>query len=83
MNFKRMMDKLGMLLSADRRLQEEKKKKLKDLLKKMKTEQKELVKAIANCKDADARADFELKLQILTEQRKKGVNLRKRLAGKE
>ncbi len=82
MNFKRMMGKLGLLLSADRRMQEEKKKKLKELLKKMKAEQKRLKSAIAHCNDPDARADFELKLQILTEQRKKGVNLRKRLAGK-
>ncbi|HRQ57487.1 MAG TPA: hypothetical protein PLN31_08710 [Azoarcus taiwanensis] len=82
MNFKRMIDKLGLLLSADRRMQEEKKKKLKELLKKMKAEQKRLKIAIAHCSDPDARADFELKLQILTEQRKKGVNLRKRLAGK-
>lgn len=82
MNFKRMMDKLSLLLSADRRMQEEKKKKLKELLKKMKAEQKRLKSSIAHCSDPDARADFELKLQILTEQRKKGVNLRKRLAGK-
>lgn len=82
MNFKRMMDKLSLLLSADRRMQEEKKKKLKELLKKMKAEQKRLKSAIARCSDPDVRADFELKLQILTEQRKKGVNLRKRLAGK-
>jgi hypothetical protein len=83
MNFKRMMDKLGLLLSADRRKQEEKKKKLKALLKKMKAEQKRLNSAIAHCSDPDARADFELKLQILTEQRRKGVKLRKSLARKK
>lgn len=82
MKFKRMMDKLGLLLSAERRMQEEKKQKLKELLEKMKAEQKRLKHAIENCSDPDARADFELKLQILTEQLRKGVELHKSLAGK-
>lgn len=82
MRFKRMMDKLALLLSADRRLQEEKKAKLKALLKKMKAEQRRLQHAIDHCPDPDARSDLALKLHILIEQRKKGVRLRKQLAGK-
>ena len=82
MKFRRMIDKLGLLLSADRRLQEEKKKKLKTLLKKMKSEQLRLTQQIEACESDDARAGLELKLQVLTEQRRKGVRLRKTLAGK-
>ncbi len=82
MKFKTMMGKIGHFLSAERREQEEKRQKLKDLLKKMKDESKALASAIERCDDKDKRTELQLKLNILGEQRKKGVALRRELAGK-
>lgn len=82
MKFKRMMDKIGQFLSAERREQEEKRKKLKELLGKMKNERKSIEAEIADCDDDRKRADLLLKLSILNEQRKKGIALHRELAGK-
>ena len=82
MKFSKLTEKLGDLLSADRRHQKEKKDKLKELLRKMKKQQKELESELAAEQDSETRAGIEMKLQILIEQRKKGLRLRRELNGK-
>ncbi|PTD97279.1 hypothetical protein [Pseudothauera lacus] len=79
----RMIGRLATLLSARRRKQEAKKKQLKALLRKMKAEQRELAARIKACDDALTRDNLTLRLQILTEQRRKGVALRKALKNGE
>jgi len=82
MKFGKLTNRLGDLLSADRRHQREKRDKLKELLKLMKKQQKELEHDLKHNHDAAKRAGLELKLQILIEQRKKGVRLLRELSGK-
>ncbi len=82
MKFSRLVTKLSELLSADKRRQREKRDKLKTLLKTMKSQQRELESSHASSGDPATRADIALKLQILTEQRRKGVQLHRELAGK-
>lgn len=79
MKITKLIDKLGDLLSADRRRQHEKRDKLKNLLRQMKAQQQALQRQLDDEDDADKRAGLELKLQILIEQRKKGIRLRKTL----
>lgn len=80
MKFVKLIQKLGDLLSADRRHQRDKRDKLKTLLKQMKEQQKELELEIEHVDDPEQRASMTLKLQILMEQRKKGVRLRRTLS---
>ncbi|MFA7606708.1 MAG: hypothetical protein WCY08_09030 [Rhodocyclaceae bacterium] len=82
MKLSKLTGKLGELLSADLRKQRKKREKLIELLKQMKKQQRQLEDDIENMDDPETRAGLELKLQILVEQRKKGVRLRKALAGK-
>ncbi|MDX9699569.1 MAG: hypothetical protein RBT55_08300 [Rhodocyclaceae bacterium] len=82
MKLSKLTGKLGELLSADLRKQRKKREKLIELLKQMKKQQRQLENDIENMDDPETRAGLELKLQILVEQRKKGVRLRKALAGK-
>ena len=71
----RLIEKVGKLLSADRRKQEARRAKLRSLLKEMKQRARELAAEIEDSRDATERAELEQKLQVLTEQRRKGVNL--------
>lgn len=71
----RLIEKVGKLLSADRRKQEARRAKLRSLLKDMKQRARELATEIENSRDATEREELEQKLQVLTEQRRKGVNL--------
>lgn len=80
MKFAKMMDKLGELLSASRRRQRDKREKLLELLKRMKKQQKDIEDELAHTEDPAQRAVLEMKHQVLIEQRKKGVRLRKELA---
>lgn len=82
MKFSKLITKLGDLLSADRRRQRDKIDKLKDLLRQMKRQQGALEQALKDETDQTARAGLELKLQILIEQRRKGIQLRRELNGK-
>lgn len=82
MKFAKLIEKLGDLLSADRRHQRDKRNKLKSLLKQMKRQQKEIEEELEHEVDPERRAGIELKRQILIEQRKKGVHLRRTLSGK-
>lgn len=82
MKFSKLTTKLGALLSADRRRQRDKIDKLKDLLRQMKKQQGTLEEALKGETDQTARAGLELKLQILIEQRRKGIQLRRELVGK-
>ena len=82
MKFSKLTAKLGELLSADRRRQRDKIDKLKDLLRQMKKQQGTLEVALAQETDQTARAGLELKLQILIEQRRKGIQLRREVNGK-
>ena len=79
MKFARLASKLGELLSAEKRKQRDKRDKLKALLKEMKRQQKALESEIAAEQDHATRNALELKLQILIEQRRKGVRLRRSL----
>jgi len=82
MKFAKLIEKLGDFLSADRRRQRDKRNKLKELLKQMKKQQKELEQDLEDASDPERRAGIDLKLQILIEQRKKGIHLRRDLNGK-
>lgn len=82
MKFSKLTSKLGDLLSADRRRQRDKIDKLKDLLRQMKKQQATLEAALKDENDQTARAGLELKLQILIEQRRKGIQLRRELNAK-
>lgn len=82
MKLGKLTNRLGDLLSADRRHQREKRNKLKELLKLMKKQQKALEHELKQELDTEKRAGVELKLQILIEQRKKGVRLLRELSGK-
>lgn len=82
MKLGKLTNRLGDLLSADRRHQRDKRDKLKELLKRMKKQQKELEHELKQDPGAEKRAGIELKLQILIEQRKKGVRLLRELSGK-
>jgi hypothetical protein len=79
MKLARLTEKLGNLLSSDRRRQRRKRDKLKELLKQMKAQQRALEAEIAVEPEGERRASLDLKLQILIEQRRKGVRLRKSL----
>jgi len=83
MKFAKLIEKLGDLLSADRRHQRDKRDKLKALLRQMKKQQKELERELQHADDPERRAGIELKLQILIEQRKKGIRLRRELNDKK
>jgi hypothetical protein len=80
MKFAKMIDKFSELLSASRRRQREKREKLLELLKEMKKQQKALREELEHTEDPAQRALLEIKHQVITEQRKKGVRLRKELA---
>lgn len=82
MKFSKLVTKLGDLLSADRRRQRDKIDKLKELLRQMKKQQATLEAALKDETDQTERAGLELKLQILIEQRRKGIQLRRELNGK-
>ncbi len=84
MGIDKLLDKLGGLLSADRRLQREKRDKLKRLLKELKVRQKELKKSIEEEEFAsdEERVRLTLQLQVVREQRKKGLALYKELKQK-
>lgn len=82
MKFSKLTTKLGDLLSADRRRQRDKIDKLKDLLRQMKKQQSTIEAALKVETDQTARAGLELKLQILIEQRRKGIQLRRELNAK-
>lgn len=82
MKFSKLTTKLGDLLSADRRRQRDKIDKLKDLLRQMKKQQSTIEAALKVESDQTARAGLELKLQILIEQRRKGIQLRRELNAK-
>nr|MBL8456853.1 hypothetical protein [Zoogloeaceae bacterium] len=82
MKFSKLTSRLGDLLSADRRRQREKVDKLKTLLRQMKKQQAVLEAALEDETDQTVKASLELKRQILIEQRRKGIQLRRELAGK-
>lgn len=82
MKFSKLVTKLGDLLSADRRRQRDKIDKLKELLRQMKKQQATLEAALKDETDQTERTGLELKLQILIEQRRKGIQLRRELNGK-
>lgn len=82
MKFAKLTAKLAEFFSSDRRRQRDKRNKLKTLLKEMKKQQKDLEHALEKEDDAELRAGLALKLQILVEQRRKGVHLRQELEGK-
>lgn len=82
MKFSKLTSRLGDLLSADRRRQREKVDKLKTLLRQMKKQQAVLETALEDETDQTVKASLELKRQILIEQRRKGIQLRRELAGK-
>lgn len=82
MKLSKLTSRLGDLLSADRRRQREKLDKLKSLLRQMKKQQAAIEAELEDEADQTERAGLELKLQILIEQRRKGIQLRRELAGK-
>lgn len=82
MKFSKLVTKLGDLLSADRRRQRDKIDKLKELLRQMKKQQATLEAALKDETDQTERTGLELKLQILIEQRRKGIQLRRELNGR-
>ena len=84
MKLKKLLDKLDLLLSPERRQRDVKKRKLKELLGNMKLHERELDSKFENSSDEEERAGLHLKKEILHQQRKKGVRLLRELKrGKE
>lgn len=79
MKLKKLLDKLDLLLSPERRQRDVKKRKLKELLGNMKNHERELGEQFESSADEEERAGLHLKKQILHEQRKKGVRLLREL----
>lgn len=75
MKIKKLLDKLDLLLSPERRQRDVKKRKLKELLGNMKNHERELGSQFDQAEDAEEKAGLHLKKEILHEQRKKGLRL--------
>lgn len=79
MNLKKLLDKLDLLLSPERRQRDIKRRKLKELLGDMKRHERELGGRLEHSVDEAERAGLRIKKQILHERRKKGVRMLKAL----
>lgn len=74
-----LLDKLHRFFDKKRRRQEAKFKQLKVLLKNLKKQEVNLREKMEKSKDSSRKAHFERQVEVLHEQRKKGIALRREL----
>ncbi len=67
--------KLKKFMSRDYREQVEKRDKLRKILKKMRKQQSELTDKLSDEADPDKQDQLRTRLQLIREQRRKGINL--------
>lgn len=79
MTNKKLIERMRGYLGLDRQRQRKKIDKIKALLKKLRKRRKELEAALETEKDPDRRKRLERDLRVLREQRKKGLQLVKKL----
>ncbi len=73
MNLIKLANKTREFLDAGERKRKEKKKFLKEVLKKLKKHEKGLLKELKDIKDEDRRAELKHEIALTHAQRKKGV----------
>jgi hypothetical protein len=76
---KSLLEKLNILLSEEHREQLAKYKSLKKVLRALRREKAALKESLATTEDEAARKDIESRLKIVSAQRKKGLNVLKKL----
>jgi len=74
-----MLDRLNDLLNSDKRKKKARRKHLRELLKELKKRQKHLEEKLAHANDSEKRQKLKREIEIIIEQRRKGVRLRKEL----
>lgn len=79
MRIKQLLDKLSEILDEDRKVQVEKYKSLKKVLKALRNEKTGLEKTLENTENEEVRHQIESRLKIVSAQRKKGLKVLKGL----
>ena len=79
MRIKQLLDKLSGILDEDRKVQMEKYKSLKKVLKALRNEKTGLEKTLENTENEEIRHQIESRLKIVSAQRKKGLKVLKDL----
>ena len=79
MRIKQLLDKLAEILDEDRKVQVEKYKSLKKVLKALRNEKTGLEKTLENTENEEVRHQIESRLKIVSAQRKKGLKVLKGL----
>ena len=79
MRIKQLLDKLSEILDEDRKVQVEKYKSLKKVLKALRNEKTGLEKTLENTENEEIRHQIESRLKIVSAQRKKGLKVLKDL----
>jgi hypothetical protein len=79
MSTRKLLDKLKGILSAERQAQQKKYKSLKRILKALREEKERLKKEIGHISDETEREHVEMRLKVISMQRKKGLKLLKEL----
>ena len=79
MRIKQLLDKLSEILDEDRKVQVEKYKSLKKVLKALRNEKTGLEKTLENTENEEIRHQIESRLKIVSAQRKKGLKVLKEL----
>ncbi len=74
-----MLDQLSDLLNSDKRKRKSKRKHLRALLKDLKKRQKQLEEKLAHTDDREKRHKLKREIEIIIEQRRKGIRLYKEL----
>jgi len=76
---KQLLDKLSGILDEERKVQLEKYKSLKKVLKALRTEKTDLELSLEKTEDEETQHNIESRLKVISAQRKKGLKLMKDL----
>ena len=79
MKIKQLLDKLSGILDEDRKIQMEKYKSLKKVLKALRNEKVDLEITLKKTKDEETRHRIESRLKVVSAQRQKGLKVLKEL----
>ncbi|MDH3901808.1 MAG: hypothetical protein OEU84_09255 [Xanthomonadales bacterium] len=79
MRIKQLLDKLSGILDEERKVQLEKYKSLKKVLKALRTEKTDLELSLEKTEDEETQHNIESRLKVISAQRKKGLKLMKDL----
>ena len=79
MRIKQLLDKLSGILDEERKVQLEKYKSLKKILKALRAEKSDLEVSLEKTEDEETRHNIESRLKVISAQRKKGLKLMKDL----